>query len=239
MQLKAGDPVFTMAQPDSKSGGFISRQILWWNTTWFEPKTKCSHMAMIAEDSAILDDTDDADFKFKLLGNTPVIEQTAGGQMKVKLSKYLESSNVFVYHNEMVDDSDSEALTEAGLNDLGKTYGYGKIFLFWLDAALGKLLSLPVCLLGWIFGQRWRGIEIPFFSLLNITGDYVCSQTIAKYYWIILGICFGEHWRGVTPDRAMDWCESNGQWRQVFSNEVTIRDPEKSRYPKSNVMKYA
>ncbi len=226
MQLKAGDPVFTMAQPDSKSGGFISRQILWWNTAWFEPETKCSHMAMIAEDSAVIFENDDADFNYKMLANVPVIEQTSGGQRKVKLGKYLESSNVFIYHNEMVGVPDSEALTRAGLNDLGDPYGYGKILLFLLDAALGKLMSLPICLVGLLFGKRLRGIEIPIFSLLNLTGDYVCSQTIAKYYWLILGICYGEHWRGVTPDRAMDWCESNGQWTQVYSNEVKIKDHE-------------
>ncbi len=239
-RLEPGDVLFTQAQPDKKAGAFISNQILWWNKTWWEAKTKCSHMGMISGFSkAFSPDNDDADLIYKAIAGTLAVEMTSGGQNEITLDKYLKGSTIYIYRNKMVDGDDADALTSAGLDDLGEPYGYSKILLLLLDAALGKLLSLPICLLGLIFGKRWRGIEIPIFSLLNVTGDYTCAQKIAKYYWQLLGICFGEHWRGMTPDRAMDHCESNSQWELVYSNEITTRSPNEGRYPTTRPVKYA
>lgn len=188
MKLRPGDIVFTEAQ----GGGFVSRMITWWTRTWFEPPTRASHVAVVVEPSEYLEDT-------------LLVEQTWPRIGRTSLGKYLTSSGVYIYRDRQLDEEVSGNIAKSALKSRGR-YGWTKIILFLLDAIVGKIISLPVVLLGFLFGRRWKGIEPAIFSHINLTGTVVCSQFVAKLFWD-QGYHFGRHYNQHTPDSLMDYCE--------------------------------
>lgn len=188
--LLPGDILFTKA----RAGGWISDLIGWWTRTWGEPPTRASHVALVVEPAEHTDDT-------------LLIEQTWPRQRKAVLGTYA-GADVFIYRRVGMPNSQRKSIVDQAWSDLGRRYGAGKLLLFLADAALGKIISLPIYLLGRLFGRKWRGIEMPIFTRLDITKDLVCSQTVARYYWNS-GYHFDGHWLTRNPDNMLDYCESH------------------------------
>lgn len=94
-------------------------------------------------------------------------------------------------------------------------YGVTKIGLFLLDALLARVISLPIVLIGRLFGRRWRGVEPAVFSRLNVTGMLVCSQWVAKLYYDAVGYEFGGHYLTMTPDKIQDYVRGHSEWELV------------------------
>jgi hypothetical protein len=186
--LRAGDIVFTSAH----GGGFVSRQIQWWTRTWFESRTLASHVAIVVEPSTRLQDS-------------IIVEQTWPRIMKSTLGKYYGTSRVYVYRDCALSDNQRMTLVEAALNARGR-YGLTKVFRFLANAIIGKVISLPVVLLGLLMGRKVRGFEPPVFDWIDVTGSVVCSQFIAGLWWD-LGYHFDKAWQSVTPDDLMDYCQ--------------------------------
>ncbi len=199
--LKPADVVFTQAD----GGGLISKIILWGTRTWNEPRSRASHVALVA--------IPEADVTL-----TNLIEQTWPRQRREHLDHYLQASSVVIYRLRLINDEERYRIVKLAEADLGKPYGIGNILWFGLDALLGKILSWPVVMIGRLFGRRWRGYEPRLFSRLNLLSPIVCSQTVAKYYSDI-GFGFGNAWQTRDPDSMLDFCESHPEiFEKVFES---------------------
>lgn len=187
--LKAGDIVFTSAQ----GGGFIAASIRFWTRTWFESKTFASHVAVVVEPAEQPDDV-------------LIVEQTWPRIRMTSLGRY-RHSGYRIYRDTRLSDQDRIRIREAALSARGK-YGTSKIFLFLLDAFIGKVLSLPVVLAGLILGRRWKGFEPVIFSQINLSGSLVCSQFVAWLWWMN-GYHLGGPWYAMTPDALLDHVEAS------------------------------
>lgn len=200
--LKPGDVIFTAAQGE----GLINRQVNWWTRTWGEPPSRASHVAVVLD---LRDPVEDS----------YIIEQTFPNQQRSVLGKYWFKSDVYIFRRRGLLESSANSIVKRAESEIGKRYGVGKILLFLADAIIGKIVSLPIYLLGKLLGRKWRGIEFPIFSRLDITKDIVCSQMVAKYYWE-RGMHFGGHWLTQNPDSMIDHCTENPElWELVTSNE--------------------
>ena len=213
MILKPGDVFFTQAQ----DGGWISRQINWWSRTWGEPPSQASHVGLIQGICQLQKEFEIGKVVLPEMESYAIIEQTYPYQRASNLFSYLHRSNVFVYRRTEMSDTMRSTIMARAKAEIGKRYGLGKIILFLLDAAIGKIISLPIFLIGKLFRRKWKGLEFPILTHLNIIRDYVCSQTVAKYYWE-QGIHFGGSWLTRNPDNMLDWIQKSNNWELVYTN---------------------
>ncbi len=197
-KLNLGDVISTSVNRDAGwQGRFINKGIRWANQSLGEPPTLVSHTAMVYKVGQTIKDT-------------MLLEQTYPKQRIVPLLNY-QGSPVYVSRRFSLSALEAERLVTLGTADIGRAYGVGKIALFLADSLVGKAISLPIWGAGKLVGKNWKGVELPLFSRLDVTKDFVCSQTVAKYYWQ-LGYHLGDFWLHATPDSILDYTSSSSEW---------------------------
>jgi hypothetical protein len=214
-RLRPGCPVFTQAQ----GGNFASKGILWSTrkgVTWLpwskEPKTEYSHVACVLHGSN------------KDIRNTMLVEMTWPEMRIVPLSYYLDQGcKVEIYEPRYLPSVIMKAIAQKLASYVGKRYGKWKIGLFFIDAMLGKLISLCYVLPIYLFSGgkiKLKGIEFALFSRLDITGALVCSQSVAKPFWQLADMHFGQKgYLSCNPDNMHDYISKSLLWKKMFDTE--------------------
>lgn len=162
-----------------------------------ESKTEFSHAGLIARGGP-----------FTL---ATVIEQTYPRLREVSLHTSYRKAKLRFYKLKNLSPEDQQKIVIAMRQRIGEKYGVLKLVAFYLDYWLSVAWS----------AIRRKNIEVRFFTRLNLTNRFVCSQVVAQVYKgyvdfspknpanTFLRRFTKRNGLGVTPDDIDDYCKAH------------------------------
>jgi hypothetical protein len=138
-----------------------------------------------------------------------IIEQTYPRQRQSSFDKH---EHYQIWTDKRLRHSQRLLIKDIAERELGNPYPMWKNILFGAAMPLSWLLAPIVSL---IRGKK-TSIELPLFYLLHTMGrSFVCSQTVARYYWLVGEYDFGKPWWACKPDDIHDFVSDSPHYERV------------------------